>query len=897
MATRVLGPKGSKKRRRFLFVPILLVMCTALFYVSGALGVHDENVFQLDGNALTSAQSTPNALEDWDLICKANRVQVGTLNAAINATQTSIQVNETQSLPGVTLPVNIQIGSEQMTVTARSGATNPRTYTVTRHIDGTSAAVASSGAAVFSGCLFQHGYVATSGATAGAPPAGSTLSNPSKFIVDQSNNTVDDILKGGTADDNDIPSWKWNSAGSLDKNDLTDGYAAEYTCKGSETNSVPLCSGTAGDKLLYFGADRYGISGSANVAFWLFQHRVVEHSNAGAPAGQCTDNGGCLFTDQNGNSVSHKVGNVSLGGTLGTGCDPASLAAHPTNVCTPGDLLVIGAFGPHATLNVFEWVGPNNATKNYNGTSQCFTAVCSLQPLLVDTNGDCGPSGAGSNDNACAVANTTVAPSPWILPQKNIQGKAVGDQFNTDTVHGLSTFFEGGINLTGLGVGGACFSSFLINSRSSAAGDSELHDKILGSFQRCSPALTTQQSVTANNDGTPGTVQPGTAVTDIAKIAVTGATSPDDATGTVNFTLCGPLAAMPTATPPAVPPNLCDVNNVGTVGAGTSKTLNNTNCDPDSPNSTDGISCAVSDSVNGTGHELANGYYCFKATASLTNYDNPDPATNNTTECFRVLKLNTSLVTNPQDSSGTSETGATLFVKDSPTVYDHAVITGAAGGGFPDGTVKFYLCDPDQTSLVNSGAGTEFCDVGNGTLVDANNNGGAVSTTHVANETIKTEATSAGVSFSATSKLGVWCFRAEFTSTTAVYNDSKGGDHTECFTIANAASATSAQDWLPNDQITITSDAGSIAGTITVKLLKGGCDPSAQGVTEIYTDGSAVAFTADADGNTYTTNNQTHKVTAAGPDDYYWRAVFTPTSSFAGGVITKCEHSTLTITN
>src|SRR5439155_23219943 len=181
-----------------------------------------------------------------------------------------------------------------------------------------------------------------------------------------------------------------------------------------------------------------------------------------------------------------------------------------------------GAFGPHASLNVFEYVGPNNATKDFNGTNSCFTAICSLQPIYTTTNGDCAA--VGSADNGCAVANTTVPPSPWILPQKPIKGKDVNDQFNADAADGLSTFVEGGLNLSGLGFGDVCFSSFLINSRASAAGDSELHDKLLGRFQRCAPQLTTQQSVAANQDGTPGTVQQGTAVTDRAKVTVTGAT-------------------------------------------------------------------------------------------------------------------------------------------------------------------------------------------------------------------------------------------------------------------------------------------------------------------------------------------------------------------------------------
>jgi hypothetical protein len=69
MATRILGPTGSKRRRRFLFVPILLVACTAMFYIAGAQGVHDLGVFQLDGDAVTNTTAFPPANDDWDKVC------------------------------------------------------------------------------------------------------------------------------------------------------------------------------------------------------------------------------------------------------------------------------------------------------------------------------------------------------------------------------------------------------------------------------------------------------------------------------------------------------------------------------------------------------------------------------------------------------------------------------------------------------------------------------------------------------------------------------------------------------------------------------------------------------------------------------------------------------------
>src|SRR5213079_1143521 len=116
MARKVIGLTGSRRRRWLFLCTSFAALAVAVLVIPSAFAVHDENVFQLDGNAVTSAQSTPTALEDWDLICKANRVQVGTLAAAITtASATSITVNETSSLPGATLPINIQVESEQMT--------------------------------------------------------------------------------------------------------------------------------------------------------------------------------------------------------------------------------------------------------------------------------------------------------------------------------------------------------------------------------------------------------------------------------------------------------------------------------------------------------------------------------------------------------------------------------------------------------------------------------------------------------------------------------------------------------------------------------------------------------------------------------------------------------------
>jgi hypothetical protein len=67
--TRIVGPTGSRRRRLFLFVPILMVAAAALYVAVGALAVHDTGRFQLDGDASSATVGTPPATDDWDKVC------------------------------------------------------------------------------------------------------------------------------------------------------------------------------------------------------------------------------------------------------------------------------------------------------------------------------------------------------------------------------------------------------------------------------------------------------------------------------------------------------------------------------------------------------------------------------------------------------------------------------------------------------------------------------------------------------------------------------------------------------------------------------------------------------------------------------------------------------------
>jgi hypothetical protein len=638
---------------------------------------------------------------------------------------------------------------------------------------------------------------------------------------------------GGSKDPSDVSSWGWktDTGGLPDKDNLIHAYATEYSLAGTASagtcpNGTDLAppignnsfDSTVNCRVLYFGSDRYDNSGDAQQGFWFFQNKV----------------------------------GTSTGGSF-------------SGVHKNGDVLVISDFsngGTTSTITVYKWDSTCKKGATSPTAGQCGDS--NLRLLSTSTDALCGAS-LGQNDNACGIVNSGTITMPWSFLDKS--GTTTNRALNGE-------FFEAGINLSTLGLAGECFSAVASETRSSTSTTATLKDFVLGGFEKCTPALTTQVK-NGSGTSTNGTVQPGTAVHDTAKVTVSGAQNPADATGTVDFFLCGPNA---TQAP--------DCSTGGTPIGG-DVTLTDTS---NPANTSDGVSGGSSDDVNGTGHALSNGYYCFRAEAHTTNYDSPSNYTDSTTECFQVLKLDTSIVTSPQSPSGTDNTGP-FNLKDSPTIYDHAVVTGVTGGGFPEGTVAFYICTPGD---VTGTSGHEICPSTAGNQVGAVKN-----LNHVSGETIKSDATSDGYSITSTSALGVYCFRAVYGSTSAVYNGTSGGDHTECFTVQNAASGSSQQNWLPNDQIFIKSDAGSIPGTLTVQLVKGACDPNASGATLIYTDTSASSFTASATGSgaEYDTTNSTHKVSTAGPDDYYWRAVFTPTSSFAGTAVTVCEKSTLTISN
>ncbi|MEK6721326.1 MAG: hypothetical protein AABZ33_11750, partial [Chloroflexota bacterium] len=150
----------------------------------------------------------------------------------------------------------------------------------------------------------------------------------------------------------------------------------------------------------------------------------------------------------------------------GPGTPPGSSfsAAH-----TNGDILVVLNFtngGAVATAEVFEW---------QSGL------------VSIDSGVKCGP---GNTDNVCAISNEVEVDSPWPYTPK----AGTANKFPANAL------LEGGINLTALGFGGECFSSFLAETRSSQETEATLSDFALGSFDTCG-------SVTIVKDAVPNDAQ------------------------------------------------------------------------------------------------------------------------------------------------------------------------------------------------------------------------------------------------------------------------------------------------------------------------------------------------------------------------------------------------------
>jgi uncharacterized repeat protein (TIGR01451 family) len=169
---------------------------------------------------------------------------------------------------------------------------------------------------------------------------------------------------GGSKDDLDISPggatgqvWKWDPGEPLDKDDITNAYAAAYV------NTLDTGNNNIGDLIIYFGLDRFANNGSAQVGFWFLQDPTFGLTTT--PSG-----GGYLFSGH------HVVGDVLVQSNFTQG-------------------------GVIDNISVYEWVGSGGS----NGTLN----------LLFNAQ-DCATTGA--DDPACATVNQGDTPSPWPFTPK-----------------------------------------------------------------------------------------------------------------------------------------------------------------------------------------------------------------------------------------------------------------------------------------------------------------------------------------------------------------------------------------------------------------------------------------------------------------------------------------------
>ena len=256
-----------------------------------------------------------------------------------------------------------------------------------------------------------------------------------------------------------------------------------------------------------------------------------------------------------------------------------------------GDLFVVSHFengGATSEIQLFSWVGSGGSDGALD---------------LVATGQIC--TGSPANDEACGIANQTDTDAPWsYTPKAGASGTF--PQFS---------LFEGGLDLSQVFTGNVpCFSSFLVETRSSQEVNAQLKDFIAGDFNTCVPPTIATTSSTASADF-------GGSVTDTANLSG----SDGNASGTVSFFICTPAQATAAGCPDGAGAQVGSAVAVNTAG------------DPDTATSSAyqvGVTAA------------AAGKYCWRAeyTPDANSQYLAGSHTNATTECFTVAPATISIV-------------------------------------------------------------------------------------------------------------------------------------------------------------------------------------------------------------------------------------------------------------
>lgn len=495
------------------------------------------------------------------------------------------------------------------------------------------------------------------------------------------------IFSGGVKDIQDISSnvanekvWTWTTGSVPDKSNIKNAYAASLIDPGS------------GDRLIYFGADRFSNVGDTFMAFWFFKNKVV------IPEG-------------------------STGEFSGT---HASAEYDPdTDLQTKnGDALVLVNF-PQANnavplIQVVEWdntcggQGGEKVVKNNYQNSDC---VANNLRLITGGEGagaicDVPPASGGGNPDACAITNDMTVFSPWDYTSKD----GFVDEFP------FETFFEGGINLTNLFPNSdGCFASFMAETRSSSSFSADLKDFVLADFPVCSTDIATEihsntvdETDHSTDYQTPnGGVPAGSGVHDLAKLTF-GAPAGVNVLGTVTFTTyadtCSNLEAAladpdvdlpdPLKTPVAVSVDFTTDGNdllVESNGwANDNKNSSETRDDTDSPNAGAPFAYLVQFTSTTDGIPDSD-YHCEQLTV-------------NTLTPTMFTRIHSGLVTDTDHDVDQNLDGKTVLV--GTTIHDYAKVTGVTNPALTGSvTFAFYKNDNCGADEEDPSAFQTFSDV------------------------------------------------------------------------------------------------------------------------------------------------------------------------------------------
>jgi len=223
--------------------------------------------------------------------------------------------------------------------------------------------------------------------------------------------------------------------------------AASAPDKDTLTHGYAVSYTISGAKVLVFGGERFAVNGDANIGIWFFQKEVKPNSS---------------------------------GGFDGVHID--------------GDILAVSAFtngGGHPELDVYKW--DSTCTASHYATPAAVGA-CADTNLKLLFKGSAGGLCAGGP--GCATVNGAPITPSWPYATK----------FGGGTTVPVNGFYEGGFDLTAIfpGTAPGCFSSFLLETRSSQEPSAVLKDFLAGSFPECHVAVSKNCACTSFKVDGPG---------------------------------------------------------------------------------------------------------------------------------------------------------------------------------------------------------------------------------------------------------------------------------------------------------------------------------------------------------------------------------------------------------